>query len=271
MKIIKEVVEFYSKDFDKKQIKNIIKHVLYKDVFFDDDIVTKNEIKEIRKIFKKLKKGQLLEYITNRKFFYKNNFIVNKNTLIPRPETELLVEEVLQYNLQNKNVFDICCGTGCIGLSIYLENNNINLFMSDISKKALNVTKKNIKLLNAKAKVYKSNFINFIFEKNLKPDFIIINPPYIDKRDKNLDILVKKNEPKTALFAKDNGLFFYKVLYNNLEKLFNLNKDLIILCEFGFEQKQKLEGIFNLKRVKYKIEFKKDYSNLWRYFILKKV
>ncbi|ASP28733.1 release factor glutamine methyltransferase [Spiroplasma corruscae] len=251
--------------------KYIIKEVLQKEFFFDDENVEKQEYKLFKKINKGLKKGKTIDYIIGKRFFFKNYFYVNKNTLVPRKETELIVEEVLKLNLLNKNVVDVCCGSGCIGISIKKEYKDCNLYLSDISKKALKVANKNLCYLNVDAKVFNSNYLKFIYKNNIKPDIITINPPYIGKKDILLDKKVHKNEPKKALFAKENGLYFYKKLLENLDGLFKINKNLIIYVEFGYNQKKKLEEIFCLNGVKYIIEFKKDYSNIWRYFILKKV
>ncbi|AKX34673.1 release factor glutamine methyltransferase [Spiroplasma litorale] len=268
--IIKDIKNSILKNIDSQLIKNILKHVLKKDVFFDDDKLTDSQILLIENIVKKLNKGYMLEHILGYKYFYKNKFFVNKNVLIPRKETELLVEEVLKNNLKNKTIVDLCCGSGCIGISIALEQKDCKVYLADISKKALKIAKNNISKYDLSIKLYKTNFLKFLFKNNINPDILIINPPYIDKKDKTIDNKVKKYEPKIALFAKNDGLYFYKSLLKNIDKLYSLNQNLIIYSEFGYNQKEKLEKIFEIKRVKYNIEFKKDLSNNWRYFILKK-
>ncbi|WP_338984997.1 peptide chain release factor N(5)-glutamine methyltransferase [Spiroplasma endosymbiont of Diplazon laetatorius] len=238
--------------------------------FVIDQELSKKESDLFLKIaseFKETKKP--LAYLLNNKYFYNYDFFVNENVLIPRPETELIVEEILKYDLENKNLFDICCGSGCIGITIKNLKPKVNLYMSDISKKALEVAKTNLKKHNQDAQIYCSDFLNVIEDSNIVPDFITINPPYIIRGDSNVGEFVNKYEPHLALYADEQGIYFYKELFKKLDYLFSLNKNLVIVCEFGFEQKEELEKIFSTMIVKYNIDFKKDYSNNWRLFVIK--
>ncbi|AUB32139.1 peptide chain release factor N(5)-glutamine methyltransferase [Spiroplasma floricola] len=238
--------------------------------FVMDQNLSKRESDLFLKIIEEFKETKKpIAYLLNNKYFYKYDFYVNENVLIPRSESELIVEEILKYKLDDKNLFDICCGSGCIGITLKNLNNKINLYLSDISKEALKVSEINLKKHNQKAELFCSDFLSVFEETKIVPDFITINPPYIDVNDSNIGEYVKKYEPGIALFAENNGLKFYKELFNSLDKLFNLNKELIIVCEFGFEQKEEIENIFSSKIVKYNIDFKKDYSNNWRIFIIK--
>ncbi|AGR42513.1 peptide chain release factor N(5)-glutamine methyltransferase [Spiroplasma diminutum] len=216
--------------------------------------------------FKSSKKP--IAYLTGNKYFYKFDFFVNENVLIPRPETELIVDEILKYDINEKNIFDICCGSGCIGITVKNINSKFNLVLSDISEKALEVAKINLKKFNQKATVLQADFLDVFKKTNIIPDIIAINPPYIDISDQNISENVKKYEPNIALFAKNNGLEFYKILFNSLDDLFKLNKKLIIICEFGFQQKKEIKYLFSPLIVKYRIDFKKDYSNNWRVFTI---
>ncbi|AGR41643.1 peptide chain release factor N(5)-glutamine methyltransferase [Spiroplasma taiwanense] len=270
MKIFDLKIKYVPSIISEDNFKKIILFLKNKAFFISDDTLNPKEFKKFLNIINKVSRTKKpLAYIINKKFFYKSDFFINKNVLIPRYETELIVEEVLKFDLVNKNVLDLCCGSGCIGISLKQEFNDINLYLSDYSKSALKVCKKNLRIKKMKAKIFYSNFLDFIFEKNLKMDFILINPPYINKNDINIEKNVKLFEPWMALFAKDNGLFFYKVLFKNLEKLFLLNNNLVIISEFGFNQKEEIELLFNSKGVRYNLEFKKDFSNHWRYFVLK--
>ncbi|ALD66880.1 peptide chain release factor N(5)-glutamine methyltransferase [Spiroplasma cantharicola] len=215
-----------------------------------------------------LKTNMPLAYILNNKYFYKYDFYVNEDVLIPRQETECIVEEIMKYDLNNKNLFDICCGSGCIGITLKNLQPKLNLYMSDISPKAIEVANLNLKKYKIKAKTFVSDFLNIFDQINIVPDYITINPPYINSLDLNIENNVKKFEPHLALFAKEEGLYFYKILAKRLDFLFQLNKNLLIICEFGFEQKEQLRNIFSGMIVKYNIDFKKDYSNNWRYFVI---
>ena len=167
---------------------------------------SKNKINEKQfKVFKKLIKKRSLRkpiaYITNRKFFWDSEFYVTSDTLIPRPDTELLVEKALKLT-QNKNklnILDIGIGSGCILLSILKERKNFYGAGIDISKKCLNICKLNsIKLgVSSRLKLYKSNVDKFIIGKY---DLIVSNPPYINKYDiKYLESEVVKFEPSFTL------------------------------------------------------------------------
>ncbi len=257
--------------FTSNDFKEIIIHVTNKSDFnFLTDIsLSKSELDlflKITEIFLETKKP--LSYILNNKYFYKYDFFVNEDVLIPRQETECIVEEVIKYDLKNKNLFDICCGSGCIGITLKNLQPEVNLHLTDISPQAIKVAKLNLAKHNKNAKTFISDFLNIFEETKIIPDFITINPPYIKLSDLHIQNSVKNFEPHLALFAKEDGLEFYKILVNKLDFLFQLNSKLVIFCEFGFEQKEELENIFSGKIVKYNIDFKKDYSNNWRMFII---
>ncbi|QEH62371.1 release factor glutamine methyltransferase [Spiroplasma chinense] len=230
--------------------------------------LTDEEVDCFFNIVNKLEQGLPLAYVINSKYFFENTFYVNENVLIPRLETELIVEEVLNLDLKNKTLFDICTGSGCIGISLKLKESTLNLILSDISNESLEVCKRNLKSFGLEAQIFQADYLEVFDKSNQKPDIITINPPYIDKEDENVDMQTLKNEPHLALFAENKGLYFYETLFSKLEYLFNLNDDLKIVCEFGFEQKDILERQFKNLGVKYKIDFKKDYFNNWRYFVI---
>ncbi|WP_339022696.1 HemK family protein methyltransferase [Spiroplasma endosymbiont of Crioceris asparagi] len=238
---------------------NILLHFFSFKNYIKNDILTNDGIKLIKKI---LKSKRPLSQITGRRFFFENWFIVNKKVLIPRFETEVIIENFIEENLNNKIIFDICCGTGCLGISAFLKNKNSNLYLSDISKSAIRCTKKNLKEFKINASVLRGNFFQPFIKKNLKADFVIINPPYILKGDVNVEKNVNKYEPKIALYAKQEGLEFFYKIKKDYKKILKPNGK--IYCEFGFKQKEKLEQIF----INENIEYYKDYSGNWRWFVL---
>lgn len=181
-----------------------------------------------------------IAYIVGRKEFYGREFFVNKNVLIPRPETEMLVEEVIKYcyelraessgqNLQSAKLIaqsskltiaDIGTGSGCIAITLAKEfeipltrlttTTSPSIYATDISSKALAVAKKNAKMHNAKISFYKGNLLEPL--KNKKIDIIIANLPYLDPKEKNIYKKILRFEPYQSLYAK-NGLEFYKKFF----------------------------------------------------------
>ena len=205
--------------------------------------VKNKNIKLFKKMLNKRKKGEPIAYIINKKEFWRNNFYVDKNVLIPRPDTEVLVEEVLKlFNINLKlNVLDIGTGSGCILLSILKERKNFYGTGIDISKKAIKVAIFNAKMhqLSNRVDFYHSDVDKFLFGKY---DLIISNPPYIKKMDlKYLDKDIKAYEPTQAL---DGG----KCGFSKIEKVVNKASTLIkkngkFVLEIGFDQKNKTLGI----------------------------
>ena len=174
-------------------------------------------------------KKEPIAYILKKKEFWKNLFFVNKNVLIPRPETELIVDEILSITeiTSRKKILDIGTGTGCIIISIIKERPNFHATAIDISKKALNIAKYNAKMHHLLNKI---KFINIDVDKfqHNKYDFIVSNPPYIKKFDlKRLDVDVKNFEPHIALEAGIDGFRDIKKLIKKSKKLLKMSGKLI--------------------------------------------
>ena len=191
--------------------------------------IKKNSFKEFKKILSRREKKEPIAYITNKKEFWKNNFYVNNHVLIPRPETELIVEEVLKNTEINtsKSFLDVGTGSGCIIISILKERARCSATAIDICKKALKIAKFNAKMHHLKNNI---NFINIDIDKiqDNKYDFIISNPPYIKKFDlKRLDQSVKLFEPHIALEAGIDGLREIKKIINKSKRLLKINGKLI--------------------------------------------
>ncbi len=191
--------------------------------------INKNNFKEFEKILSRREKKEPIAYITNNKEFWKNNFYVNNHVLIPRPETELIVEEVLKntYINSSKSFLEVGTGSGCIIISILKERLKCSATAIDICKKALNIAKFNAKMHHLKNNI---NFINIDIDKiqDNKYDFIISNPPYIKKFNlRRLDQSVKLFEPHIALEAGIDGLREIKKLINNSKRLLKINGKLI--------------------------------------------
>lgn len=169
----------------------------------------KADEQNIFNLAKRRAEGEPLAYLVGYKDFFKSRFSVDPSVLIPRSETELLVEEALALGPQ-KNIIDIGSGSGCIGLSLLKEWPECFLTAVDVSDKALQITQKNAKQLNLENRVelFFGEIETYSVQK--KFDLVVSNPPYISRNDQRLDANVKKYEPNLALFAEDDGLLFYK-------------------------------------------------------------
>ena len=210
-------------------------------ILLNSNIHLKNkDLRFFENLIKKRSVGNPIAHITGKKFFWNSEFTVSKDTLIPRSDTELLVETVLRLTSQkNKlNILDIGIGSGCVLLTILKERKNFYGTGIDISKNCLNISKLNaIKLkVNSKLKLYKSNVDKFITGKY---DLIVSNPPYIKKsKIKYLEKDVAKFEPKLALDGGIDGL-------SEIRKVIKKSSELIkrggkFVLEIGFDQKNKV-------------------------------
>ena len=203
----------------------------------------KENIKSFDYLVKRRKKGEPIAYLINKKEFWKQNFYINQNVLIPRPDTELLVEETLKlFNVNSKlNMLDIGTGSGCILLSILKERRNFFGTGIDISKKAINVARFNAKMhqLSNRVKFYNSDVDKFLIGKY---DLILSNPPYIRQQDlKYLEIDVKDFEPKLALDGGKDGFSKITKVISKTAMLLKRNGRFIL--EIGFGQKNRILNI----------------------------
>ena len=204
-----------------------------------------SHIIKFKKCLLRRKQKEPLAYIIGYKYFWKYKFITNKSVLIPRPDTELIIEEALKYlsNEKSKKILDIGTGSGCIVISILKERTKCRATAVDISLKALNVAKNNAKLHQLENKI---NFINIDIDKynSSNYDLIISNPPYINSIElKRLDDDIKFHEPKLALSGGSDGLRDIKKVIFKSKKLLKLNGKLIL--EIGHKQKNQTIRILN--------------------------
>jgi len=203
----------------------------------------KENIKLFDYLVKRRKKGEPIAYLINKKEFWKQNFYINQNVLIPRPDTETLVEETLKlFNVNSKlNMLDIGTGSGCILLSILKERRNFFGTGIDISKKAINVARFNAKMhqLSNRVKFYNSDVDKFLIGKY---DLVVSNPPYIKQQDlKYLEVDVKGFEPKLALDGGKDGFSKITKVISKTSTLLKRNGRFIL--EIGFGQKKKILSI----------------------------
>ena len=216
----------------------------------DNEEINEEILKKYFNNVLKVKQGTPIEHITHVKEFMKMNFFVDENVLIPRQDTEILVEEVIK--IANKNnsikILDLCTGSGAIAVSLakYIENSEITAV--DISEKALGIAKRNAKINKVENKItfVKSDLFNNLA--NNKFDIIVSNPPYIKKQTiKTLEKQVQK-EPLIALDGGEDGLDFYKKIIKNAYIFLKYNG---YLCfEIGYDQKQEVIDLI-VKEEKY--------------------
>lgn len=275
---IEELLRYGKEKLEKQKVEDtsIISRILMQYVLKIDrnkliinknDNVDINKENEYKEYIEKIIKGKPVQYITNNQEFMKLNFYVDENVLIPQPDTEILVEEVIKSIdiMENIEILDMCTGSGCIGISLAKNIENTKVTLVDISKEAIEIAKKNAIQNGVENKV---TFIQSDMFENVKGkfDIIVSNPPYI-KTDiiQTLDKQVQ-NEPHIALDGGEDGLDFYKMLINEAHKY--LKKDGKIFLEIGYDQKQEVESLAKQSKHYKKIETIKDLSQNDRVIIL---
>ena len=240
-------------------------------------VVRKEDIEYLKKYLpndkldegiKLLEEGKPVQYIVGNVDFYGNTINVNENTLIPRFETELLVEKTIKLIKKHfygkVNILDIGTGSGCIAITLNKEVDS-NVDAVDISDKAIEVAIENNKINNTNVNFYKSDVFSNV---NGKYDIIISNPPYIAYDEEIMDI-VYDNEPHSALFADNNGLYFYDRILSECKDY--LNSKFIIAFEIGYKQGYSVRNIAYKYLDNIDVFVEKDYSDKDRFvFIVSK-
>ena len=205
--------------------------------------INKENFNKFKKLIKNRSSRKPIAYLTNKKFFWNSEFYITNNILIPRPDTELVVESAIRFtkNKNKLNVLDIGIGSGCILLSILKHRKNFYGTGIDVSKSCLNISKINaINLkVNSRLKLFKSDVDKFFLGKY---DLVVSNPPYIKKFNLNyLEKDVAKFEPRIALDGGLDGLSEIRKVIKKTSELIKLNGKFIL--EIGFDQKYKVVEI----------------------------
>jgi release factor glutamine methyltransferase len=254
-----EILLFTSIKRDKKHI-----------ILNPKEILNPIESEKFKNLIERRRKGEPIAYLINKKEFWKNEFFVNNDVLIPRPDTELIIEQVLKIYSKDARlqVLDIGTGSGCILLSILKERPNFYGTGIDISKKSINVSKLNANRLNLlnRVKFFHSSVDNF---KIGKYDIIVSNPPYIELLNlKYLEKDVVNFEPRLALSGGLDGFSKIRKVINNAKTLIKKNGKFIL--EIGFNQKNKVKKILK-KEGFYVNKSIKDYGNNDRCIVSTKI
>ena len=229
-------------------------------------MVRESDINYLKKYYKgdissaisRLENGEAVQYIVGNVNFYGYELKVDKRVLIPRRETEELVEEVIKKskNFFNPKIVDVGTGSAAIAIALSKEL-SLPIYASDISKEALAVAMENKILTDSDVTFYLGDMLEPFIKENIKLDIIVSNPPYI-KEDEKVEEIVKNNEPSIALYAKNNGLEYYDSILKDAHKV--LNDKFLIAFEIGCNQAMDIENLVNKYFNNVKVEIKKDLS-----------
>lgn len=206
-----------------------------------DEEVDSQLYDEFQSGMKRYMDGEPIQYIKGKESFFSRDFIVNENVLIPRYETEELVENIL-YKIDDYfdtytsiELCDVGTGSGAIAISLALEEPKLNVVATDISEEALEVARMNAKELGASVEFYQGDMLQPLIDRDIKVDIFVSNPPYIPS-EQDIESVVKDNEPHVALFGGHDGLYFYRKIFADAKKVI---KDRALLAfEMGFDQRE---------------------------------
>ena len=229
------------------------------DIFFSlNEKVSPKDVDNYLEKLKEIENGKPLQYVIGHVNFYGNKIYIDENVLIPRFETEELVERAIDYirsfDRDNIRILDLCCGSGAIGLSIKKALPYSDVYLSDISLDALNIVRKNAANLELEVTIIESDLFDKI---NKTFDVILCNPPYI-RDDEVIDELVKNNEPSIALYGGIDGLDFYRNIIKEAGKHLNINY--LVGMEIGYLQKKAIVKLIEDNFSEIDIDSYKDLS-----------
>jgi release factor glutamine methyltransferase len=251
----------------------LLAHVLHTDKLYlivnKDRILTEKEHDEYNKLVKKRLEGVPVQYLVKNQEFMGLDFYVEEGVLIPRPDTEILIEKVLDNIDKGKkyNIVDIGTGSGAITVSLAKLIPNSFVYSIDICRKALEIGRKNAKKHGVLDKIHflHGSIFKPLDEINLKGkvDILVSNPPYIPTKDiENLQIEVSKYEPKTALDGGEDGLRFYREIIDKAPEY--LKNEGFIALEIGYDQAEKVVDLMKEKKCYNGIEVTKDLAGIDR-------
>ena len=235
-----------------------------------------NEVKEsinnkFEEGIKRLLNDEPLNYVLGYSYFYGYKLIVNEDVLIPRCETEELVCLVLSkydeyFKGQKINICDVGTGSGAIAIALKKEEDNLNVYASDISEKALEIAKMNAKNNDANINFLCGSMLEPYIENNIKVDILVSNPPYI-KTVETIEASVYDYEPHVALFGGSDGLKFYKDIFENALKIVNENG--MLFFEMGYDLGNALKDLASQYFPNANIEVLKDMNNKDRMLMIR--
>lgn len=262
MTTVEELLFFAKKHIHSDHAKLLLAELLHKNPLELLNYLSYQVDEKTVTLYKKavlaLESGKPLQYVLGNVNFYGNNFYINENVLIPRFETEELVENVTEYAkkffTEPVDLIDLGCGSGVIGLTLEKKISTNSVDLIDISEKALEVTNINCGKMNSKANLVLSDMFKNI---NKKYDIIVSNPPYI-KTVEEIEKIVKDNEPHLALYAGVDGLDCYRKILNDIAS--HMKERCLIAFEIGMTQGVPLTALIKEKLPNDIVEIKKDLS-----------
>jgi release factor glutamine methyltransferase len=259
-----------SPTLDARVIFEFVLNISTEDFYKNAFIISPSQKFRIEKLVLRRTQHEPIAYLTGRKEFFGLGFLVNKNVLIPRPESERLIDKALEFlnNKKGLNVLDLGTGSGALIISVAKNNTNHNFFASDISAKALTVAKINIKDNNVKVNLYKSDLFNNIPQQ--KFDLIIANLPYVPKnRSKNQEVGSKDDieyEPTDAIFTHDNGTEIIKRFLKQAKNYLNI--DGAILIELDPRNAREIKSCAGKNFPNATLSLEKDLAGFDRYLLV---
>ena len=220
---------------------------------------------------KRLIEGEPLNYVLGYSYFYGYRLKVDEAVLIPRFETEELVGRVLSgydeyFKDQKINLADVGTGSGAIAIALKKEEDNLNVYASDISKEALEVAILNAQNNQADIRFFEGSMLKPLIENNIKLDILVSNPPYI-RNDEVVEHSVRDYEPNVALFGGDDGLKFYRMIFEDAPKV--LKERSMMFFEMGYDQKENLTALAREFFPSADINVYKDINNKDRMLVIK--
>lgn len=233
-----------------------------------DRPVVESELNFLRSMLRRAGKGEPVEYIMGEIQFYSCNLVLSPDVLIPRPETEILVDAACRIlkkeGSREMKAWDLCTGSGCIGISVKKTCSHLQMSLSDISNNALKIAAENAKKNGTEVEILQGDLLSSF--KGRKADLIFCNPPYVSSKEfLTLDPSVKDYEPKEALIGGEDGLDFYRRLKNELPAY--LNPRAKIFFEIGMGQGEEVLDLFSGKEWK-NVRVEKDWAGHDRFFFL---
>jgi release factor glutamine methyltransferase len=251
MKTYRELFKSYETICNKKNIELSSFKFLFNELLLSynlhhitnaNDIINPKVESLIAEKFKQLEKGLPVQYIIGYTYFYNLKIKVNKDVLIPRFDTEVLVELVLFDNQDEaKKIVDVGTGSGCIAIALKKENENFEIIGIDISSSAIRIAEANATENDVEIDFVQGDLLEPLIEQDNKVDIIVSNPPYIDINDKDLNDAVKLHEPHLALFSVDSGLSHIKDILEQSNSV--LNEGGLIYLEIGHQQATAVEKL----------------------------
>ncbi|MDO4198103.1 MAG: peptide chain release factor N(5)-glutamine methyltransferase [Erysipelotrichaceae bacterium] len=254
MKTYNQLIHEYKKIFyDKGLSPEVVKAFIYElcnekniNLYMDmDKEVNEDIFIKFNEGIERLMNNEPMNYVLGYSYFYGYKMIVNKDVLIPRPETEELVGLILSqydtyYKGQSADLCDVGTGSGAIGIALKKEEDNLNVYASDISKEALEVAKRNCINNECSITYLLGSMLDPYIENNIKVDILVSNPPYI-KTTEDVDPSVYDFEPHVALFGGEDGLRFYREIFEKAPLI--LNDKAMMFFEMGYDQKERLSAL----------------------------